>query len=775
MTSDNSSNNLLAARPKVRLKSKSKKKPAVKSVYKKVKKTKKKAKSFEPSFTSEELFTNRETGWLNFNYRVLSEAQDLQNPLLERAKFLAISSTNLDEFFMRRVGGLKRQIAYGLSPKSSDGQTPKKQLQMIARAHTPMLALQSEIYQKIRFEMQVNGCHVVSFSQTTNSDRRFLKNYFLSQVFPILTPLSVDPGHPFPFISNLSTSFGVSLVGPGQNEEKVFARVKIPKLIDQWIRIENSPKILHINELVRAYIEDLFPAMKVKGTILFKLTRNADSDREDDDAEDLLATIEEELRQRRFAEIVRVEFGECTDPWLKEFLIRELELKDEDLSQLSCDFDLADIHQLVSGLDWPKHRYVSWSPVVPPQLLESHSIFDQVAAKDIFLHHPFESFSESVERFIVEAAKDPNVLAIKMTLYRTGDNSPFIKALIQAAAQGKQVVCLVELTARFDEERNIFSAQELENAGVHVVYGIVGFKTHAKTALVVRRENQKVKSYVHVGTGNYNVATSRFYTDVGILTANERITSEILEFFNYLTGKSLKTDYDKLLIAPINMYQKFKDLILREAEHSRHKKPTQIIAKFNNMEEVDLSMALYEASKAGVPIHMIVRGFCCLKPGVKNLSQTITVQSTLGRFLEHSRIFYFRNGQNDPVEGDFFIGSADWMYRNLQNRVEVIVPILDRQVREKLWDMLQLYMKDTQQSWIMQTDGSYVRKSEIQSIQTPAAMVHQTVTNHQPQAQPTIDAKPAPELLRGVQQELMDRARLKFDLTEDDLVQEDAE
>ncbi len=759
-TDSNNPNNGAAVQSgsKISLKTKSKKKDPKKPVFKKAKQRKRKSKNFEHSFTSEDLFTNREVGWLNFNFRVLSEAQDLQNPLLERAKFLAISSTNLDEFFMRRVGGLKRQIAYGLSPKSSDGQTPKKQLSMIAKSLAPMLALQVEIFQKIRFEMQVHGCQVISFAQATPADKKFLKNYFASQVFPILTPLSVDPGHPFPFISNLSTSFGVSLVYPQNPDEKVFARVKIPKLIDQWVRIENTPRIIHINEIVRAYIEDLFPSMRVLGTVLFKVTRNADSDREDDDAEDLLATIEEELRQRRFAEIVRVEFGQCTDVWLREFLIRELDLKEEDLSQLSCDFDLADFHPLVGLLDWPKLKYQPWSPVVPHQITQTVSIFEQISAHDIFLHHPFESFSESVERFISEASNDPAVLAIKMTLYRTGDNSPFIKALIRAAEQGKQVVCLIELKARFDEERNIFWAQELENAGVHVVYGIVGFKTHAKAALVVRRENNKVKTFVHLGTGNYNVSTSRFYTDVGLLTANEKITNEVLEFFNYLTGKSLKTDYQHLLIAPINMFTKFKELIMREADHAKNKRPSQIIFKFNNMEEVDISRALYEASNAGTHITMIVRGFCCLKPGIKGLSANIQVQSTLGRFLEHSRIFYFRNGQADPVDGDFYIGSADLMYRNLHNRVEVITPLLDRTIKEKVWELLQLYLKDQKQSWLMQSDGSYVRKSKINDPQNAVGATETKVLES-----------------NGVQQELMDKAKLKLHLTEDDFIPVDNE
>jgi len=713
---------------------------------KKVRK-KRKVKVIEHSKSSTEMFNNREIGWLNFNLRVLHEAQDKKNPLLERIKFLSISSSNLDEFFMKRVGGLKRQIAYGLTPKSSDGQTPKKQLQMIAKSLVPMLTQQSLLVDQFRIELAAKGCEIVTYKQTKPQEKKFLKTYFKEQVFPILTPLSVDSGHPFPFISNLSLSLGVSLVAPSTTEDdKIFARIKIPKLVDQWVQIEDSNRFIHVIEIIQAHVADLFPEMTVKGTIVFKVTRNADSDREDEDTEDLLAMIEEELRQRRFAEVVRVEFASCTDSWLKIFLMKELELKEEDIYPMPAEFDLIDLGILVTQFNWTHEKFSSWSPVVPPQLSENHSIFEQIKKQDILIHHPFESFSASVERFISEAAQDPEVLAIKMTLYRTGDNSPFIKALIQAAESGKQVVCLIELKARFDEHRNIIWAQELESAGVHVVYGVVGLKTHAKTSLVVRKEGKTVKTYVHLGTGNYNVSTSRFYTDVGLLTCDLRITSEAVELFNYLTGKSLKQDYKHLLIAPINMFNRFKEFIVREAEHARFGRPAHIMAKFNNMEENDISLALYEASQAGVSCQLIVRGFCCVKPGVKKVSDLIEVQSTIGRFLEHSRIFYFRNGQENPVDGDFLIGSADWMYRNLHARVEAITPIYDRRVKEKLWDILQAYWKDETQSWIMKSDGSYLKKQNT-------------------------DSKPH----KGVQADMMDKALRQIALTEDDLIRDDEE
>lgn len=671
-------------------------------------------KVVEHPLSSSVEFVNRELGWLNFNRRVLAEAEDLRTPLLERLKFLSIFSSNLDEFFMKRVGGLKRQVAFGISAKSSDGQTPIQQLAKIRKYVVHLLQLQNSAFSKsIRPELEKNNIFLLKWVQLRQNEKDFARKYYHRNVFPILTPLSVDPGHPFPFISNLSTSLGVTLKHP-EREDKLFARIKVPKVLPQWIRVnpeaEGEFRFVSLIDLIQENLPDLFPSMQVLNVMPFRLTRNADVTRDEEYADDLLQLIEDELKQRRFAEVVRIEHGPNPDPWILKFLMDELELNDDDVFEASEVMDFADL-AIIGDLNLPKLKYEQWIPVVPHAFLDDpNNIFNIIRRSDQLLHHPYESFSATVENFIKLAAEDPKVLAIKMTLYRTGDNSPFVKSLIRAAESGKQVVCLVELKARFDEERNIYWAQELENAGVHVVYGIVGLKTHAKTVLVVRNEGDGLRCYAHIGTGNYNSLTSRFYTDLGLLTANEEITSELVEFFHYLTGRSLKSNYQRLLIAPVNMFQKFKQMIERESENATLGKPAQIIAKFNNMEENDISVALYKASKAGVEIDLIIRGFCGLRPGVPGMSEKIRVVSLIGRFLEHSRMFYFRNGAADPIDGEFFIGSADWMYRNLHSRVEAIVPILDRALKEKCWDILQLCLKDQRQAWDMDKDGEYKQR-----------------------------------------------------------------
>jgi polyphosphate kinase len=678
------------------------------------KKTPRKPKVVEHPLSSEALFTNREIGWLRFNRRVLFEAEDVRNPLLERLRFLSISSSNMDEFFMKRVGGLKRQVAYGISPKSADGQTPSQQLVSIRQTVLPMIQEQDRCFEKVlKPAMAEAGIFLIKWKDLTAKEKEHAKKYYQRNVFPVLTPLSVDPGHPFPFISNLSTSLGVTLKHP-EREEKLFARLKIPKVLPQWIRVnpeEEIHRFVSLVEVIRENLEDLFPSMQVLGAMAFRLTRNADSEHDQDDTEDLLEMIEEELRQRRFAEVVRIEHGPNPDPWMIQFLMEELELGEEYIYELRGELDYTDLN-MIYDLNMPKLKFEPWNPVVSPTLAveDANGFFGAIKAQDHLLHHPFESFSATTEKFIRLASEDPKVLAIKMTLYRTGDNSPFIKSLIRAAEAGKQVVCLVELKARFDEQRNIYWAQELENAGVHVVYGVVGLKTHAKTGLVVRQEVEGLRCYCHIGTGNYNVATSRYYTDLGLLTAREEITNEIVEFFHFLTGRSLKSSYEKMLIAPVNMLPKFKAMIEREGEHAKAGKPSQIIAKFNNMEENDIAIALYQASQKGTEVDLMVRGFCCLRPRVPGLSDKVRVSSIIGRFLEHSRVFYFRNGGADPLDGDFYIGSADWMYRNLHARVEAIVPILDRSLKEKLWEILQLYLKDQRQTWQMTSDGDYTQK-----------------------------------------------------------------
>ncbi|MCX7978446.1 MAG: polyphosphate kinase 1 [Bdellovibrionaceae bacterium] len=683
---------------------------------KRVSSRKPKPRVVEHPKSSAELFTNRETGWLAFNSRVLHEALDPRTPLLERVRFLAISDSNLDEFFMKRVGGLKRQIAAGIAPKSADGKTPLQQIQIIRQKVLEMVVSQSRCYENLLKELRAAGIFLLQWKELSAAEREWVAGFYKRNIFPVLTPLSVDPGHPFPFMSNLSTSLGVTLKHPDQ-EEKLFARIKIPKGADglpQWLPLPSSneqQRFVSLTDVVRENLADLFPAMQVIDVMPFRITRNADSDSGDDGAEDLLETIAEELRQRRFAEVVRLEHGPNPDPWMLQFLKDELEITDEDIYEHPGVLDYSDLIQ-IANLAIPHLRYPSHQPVTPLAFTdESASIFQVIRHSDQLIHHPYESFTSTVERFIREASRDPKVLAIKMTLYRTGDESPFVRSLIRAAEAGKQVVCLIELKARFDEERNIFWARALENAGVHVVYGVVGLKTHAKTALVVRQEAEGIRCYVHLGTGNYNSATARFYTDMGLLTCNEEIAHEVVEFFHFLTGRSLKKDYKHLLVAPLTMFAKFKAMVEREGEHAKAGRPARIIAKFNNMEENDIALALYEASQKGCPIDLIVRGFCCLRPGVKGLSENIRVMSVIGRFLEHSRIFYFRNGAKDPLDGEFYIGSVDWMYRNLHSRVETVVPVLDRHAREKIWETLQFCLNDRRQTWDMDSEGRYTQRT----------------------------------------------------------------
>jgi len=682
------------------------------------KKSSLKPKVIEHPLSSATEFTNREIGWLNFNIRVLHEAEDSRNPILERLRFLSIVNSNLDEFFQKRVGGLKRQVAYGISSKSSDGKNQVQQLSEIRQHVLRMVKDQGRVFsQVIKPALTGQDIFLLKWSELTAKEKEQAQAYYLKNVSPVLTPLSVDPGHPFPFISNLSTSLGVTLKYPNQ-EDKLFARVKIPNVLPQWIRLEGEKphqfRFVSLVETIKESLHDLFPAMQVLNVMPFRITRNADILRDEEDAEDLLSMIEEEVRQRRFAEVVRLEHGPHPDPTILKLLMDELEMTDEDIYELPEELDL-DYRGLetIADLNIPRLRFEPWQAVTPPSFLddEPEHLFAAVRHSDRMVHHPYESFSQSVEKFIRVAVDDPKVVAIKMTLYRTGDNSPFIKSLIRAAEDGKQVVCLVELKARFDEERNIYWAQELENAGVHVVYGVVGLKTHAKTTLVVRQEHDGLRCYAHIGTGNYNVGTARAYTDLGLFTAREEITSELVQFFHYLTGRSLKSDYRHLLVAPVNMFQRFRFMIDREAELARQKKPNKIFVKMNSMEENDIAMALYNASQAGVDISMVVRGFCCLRPGVKGLSERMRVSSVIGRFLEHSRLFYFRAGAVDPIEGEFYIGSADWMYRNLHARVECVTPIFDRGIRERLWDLIQMHESDQRQTWDMQADGSYVQRS----------------------------------------------------------------
>lgn len=660
-------------------------------------------------------FLNRELSWLEFNRRVLNEARDDRTPLLERLRFLGIFSSNLDEFFMKRVGGLKRQVAVGILRKSIDGMSPAQQLEAIRSQVIPMLADLSDVYLKhIKPALAKQNIRLSQWEELSESERAVANEHFRSRVFPVLTPLAVDPSHPFPFISNLSTSLGVTLARPG-DDEQLFARIKIPKTLPQWIRIETpegNGRLLYVSlmDMVRDNLDSLFPNMKVLHVMPFRITRNADVERDEEDAEDLLEMIEQEIRRRRFEKIVRLEHGPNPDPWMLKYLLESLEITESDVYEMQGELDYRDLDPVADNRI-PALRYEPWTPQAPPAMADPESdMFGLIRKNDLLFHHPFEDFSSSVVRFIRAATEDPKVLAIKMTLYRTADDSPMIHSLIRAAEAGKQVVCLVELKARFDEERNIFVAQLMEKAGIHVVYGLVGLKSHAKIALVIREESDALRCYAHIGTGNYNDQTARVYTDLSLFTARPEITAELVEFFNFLTGRSLKREYKKLLVAPINMKARFLEMIGREIANRKAGKPAHLIAKMNSLEDDGICRALCLASQAGVGVDLIVRGFCCLAPGIPGLSENIRVISVVGRFLEHSRIFYFRNGAADPVDGEFYIGSADWMYRNMLGRVEIVAAIEPRALREKCWEILSILWNDRRQAWDLKPDGTYVQR-----------------------------------------------------------------
>lgn len=660
-------------------------------------------------------FLNRDLSWLHFNRRVLLEASDKRNPLLERLRFLIIFSSNLDEFVMKRIGYLKHQVSSGLAHRSVDGLTTLEQLAAIRKHINEDLEKQRAIYIQLIGELQRHDIFIYDYEDLNLEDQDFCNSYFKKKVFPVLTPLSVDPGHPFPFISNLSYSLGMILKNP-QTETVLFSRVKIPEIIPGLVTLPKAEgeckwRFVTTVTMVRSNLFMLYPGMEIQQTVPFRVSRNADVDHREDEGQDLLILVEEGIKERRLAECVRLEIHRATDPSMTSFLKDSLEILDDDIYEMDFPIDFSILKSVVD-LDLPELKFKPWFPIIPKAFAENPNIFNLIRQGDILLHHPYESFSATVERFVANAADDPHVLTIKMTLYRTGDNSPFIRNLIKAAEKGKQVVCLVELKARFDEQRNIVWAQKLEDAGVHVVYGILGLKTHTKTTLVIRQETDgEIMTYAHIGTGNYHSQTSNLYTDLGLMTCNKRICDEVIEVFNYLTGSSLKTDYSELLIAPINMKSTFMNRIQQEIKNKMAGKPARIFAKMNSLEDEVITEALYEASRVGVEVTLIVRGFCSLKPGVPGLSENITVISIIGRFLEHSRIFHFAAGQENIHEGEFFVGSADWMHRNLHNRVELIAPIYEMKLKEKLCEYIDIMLKDNRQAWILNSDGSYTQKS----------------------------------------------------------------
>ncbi len=665
----------------------------------------------EPTHYSK--FLDRDYSWLEFNRRVLHEAVDDRTPLLERLMFLGIYTSNLDEFFMKRVGLLH---CNSLQRGRSNNQAKRNRLRTIRELLLPMLSEQARCFAEVlRPQLAEQGVHLLAWDDLSEEERQEANTYFRRNVYPALTPQAVDTSHPFPFLSNLSHSLAIELTHP-QIEQKHFARVKIPKLLPQWIPLQcssgnSTQRFVGLTELITHNLSQLFCGMIIGDVMQMRVTRSVALDDEIKPDQDLLETVEEELRLRRLQDVVRLEHSACPSRWLLDKVVAELQLTADQVYEMPGELDYRDFIK-VSRIDLPQLRYPRFEPVVPRALAGGSSdIFSLIRAGDVLVHHPYESFDASVARFIRAAVEDPDTLAIKMTVYRTSDDTPFVPLLIQAAESGKQAACLVELTARFDEHRNIQWANALEEAGVCVVYGMIGVKTHTKIALVVRREADGLRTYAHVGTGNYHPQTAKLYTDLGLLTCDPELTNDVVELFHCLTGISLKTDFPKLLVAPVNMKRRFLEMIQREVEVHQQGRPAHIVAKMNQLEDRDIIKALYAASQSGVPIDLIIRGFCCLRPGVPEWSSNIRVISVIGRYLEHSRIFHFRNGADTPQDGEFYIGSADWMHRNMEDRVEAITPVTVPKHRARLWKILDISLNDQRQAWEMEPNGTYRQRT----------------------------------------------------------------
>lgn len=660
-------------------------------------------------------YLNRELSWLDFNARVLEEALDERMPLLERLKFLAIFSTNLDEFYMVRVAGLRRKVAAGAAQYPPDPLAPSEQLDAIRqRVHELLLRRRSALNEQLRPALEQHGIRLLNLSELTLAELRSVGEYFESQVFPVLTPLAVDPGHPFPYISNLSLSLAVEIRDPADGSDH-FARVKVPRSLPRWVPVGRPNCFVALEDLIGANLASLFPGLTVSQWHTFRITRYSDLDLgQMDQPEDLLETIEQQVFQRRFGEVVRLEVHRDMPEAMRQLLLDELgESETQAVAPLSMNDvhsvdDLMEMGDLMAlwSIDVPELHDRPFSPMVPPALRDGRNIFDVIRERDLLVHHPYESFSASVEAFLEMAAHDPQVLAIKLTLYRTSGDTAIVRALTEAAEQGKQVAVLIELQARFDEQNNITFARTMESYGIHVAYGLPGLKTHAKTVLVVRRDADGIRRYVHIGTGNYNSKTARLYTDLGLFTCNPEIGADLTDLFNSLTGLSRQKRYRKLLVAPANLRERTMELIAREAEHAREGRGGRIIAKMNALVDPGIIEALYLASQAGVEIDLIVRGICCLLPGVPGVSERIRVVSIIGRFLEHSRLQYFANGGHP----EYYFGSADWMPRNLDRRVEAMVPVEDVQLHQRLHSLLETCLADNRQSWVLGPDGTYRRR-----------------------------------------------------------------
>ena len=649
------------------------------------------------------VWIDRDQSWLEFNRRVLAEAGDERTPLLERVKFLAIFSSNLDEFFMKRIAVLR------------EDRTPEglRLLSELRAQLEPLLDEQAQLFgARIVPELSRRGIHLRIWSQLSPAQRKEAEAYFDAQVSPALTPLVIQPSQPFPFFSNLSLSLSFALRDE-RSGESLDARIKVPRQLPQWIPLsadvpEGEHAFVRLHEVIQENAHKLYPGRQLQTPTLFRLTRDAEVELNDDDEQGLRERVREQIRRRRYEPVVRLEFGRNADIHLRQLLVERFGLEAKDVYDLAGELDYTGLFQ-IAALKVPELRDPPFAALTPPRIAAQPDLFEVIRAGDLLVHHPYESFDESVERFIRAAADDPQTLAIKMTVYRVGDDTPFVRSLIRAAEAGKQVACVIELKARFDEERNLHWASELESAGAHVSVGNAELKTHAKVALVVRKESTGLRAYAHIGTGNYDVRTARLYTDVGLLTCDPELTADAVALFHYLTGHSDFPEFRRLLVAPGNMRPRFLELIAREIENRREGRPARIVAKMNQLEDPQMIAALCEASQAGVPIDLVVRGFTCLRPGVAGMSESIRIRSVIGRLLEHSRIFHFASGSDDPLQGQFFIGSADWMSRNLSHRVEVVTPVAAPSARERLWEILDLLLRDERQAWTLDADGRYTQ------------------------------------------------------------------
>lgn len=658
-------------------------------------------------------YINRELSWLEFNARVLHEARDRRNPLLERVKFLSIFASNLDEFFQVRIAGLRQQMSAGSVALSPDGRTAAEQLAAARARILELVAEHGALYAEVRGALAGEGIEIVDYARIP-AHHATLRQRFLDEIYPVLTPLAVDPGHPFPYISTLSLSIAVGLRDPETGETR-FARVKVPQILPRLVEIEAGRFVL-LDQIIEANLDVLFTGMEVVEHHLFRVTRNADLALEEDEADDLLLAIEEELRRRRFGAAVRLEVERSMPAATRQILLRGIGLTDDDCYEIRGMLDLTGL-RVIAEIDRPQLKAPTWTPVTPARLVppdddQPPDVFAAIRAGDLLVHHPYESFAASIERFIGQAADDPEVLTIKMTLYRTSGDSPIVRDLIRAAERGTQVVVLVEIKARFDEEANIVWARKLEQAGAHVVYGLVGLKTHSKVALVVRREGSGLRRYVHIGTGNYNPRTARLYTDLGLLTCRPELGADVTDLFNVLTGLSRQRSFRRLLVAPHSLRRRFLELVDREIAQAAAGREARIVLKLNALVDVECIESLCRAAQAGVRVDLITRAACSLQPGVPGISEGVTVRSIVGEFLEHSRIFGFANGG----QPEWYIGSADLMDRNLDRRVEAVVPVEDAEARARLAEVIEVMLADDRRSWELGADGAWRRVEEVRGV-----------------------------------------------------------